>query len=58
MLPASACTPAGAMTSPIAFHRIEALGITVPRGRAGCWIKVKNPAAPAVRREAEEEWNS
>jgi bifunctional non-homologous end joining protein LigD len=20
------------------------------------WIKVKNPAAPAVRREAEEEW--
>jgi hypothetical protein len=27
-------------------------------GRAGCWIKVKNPAAPAVRHEAEEEWNS
>ena len=26
-------------------------------GRAGCWIKVKNPAAPAVTREAEEEWN-
>ena len=22
-----------------------------------CWIKVKNPAAPAVTREAEEEWN-
>jgi bifunctional non-homologous end joining protein LigD len=21
------------------------------------WIKVKNPAAPAVRREAEEDWN-
>jgi bifunctional non-homologous end joining protein LigD len=21
------------------------------------WIKVKNPAAPAVKREAEEEWN-
>jgi ATP-dependent DNA ligase len=20
------------------------------------WIKVKNPAAPAVRREAEEDW--
>jgi bifunctional non-homologous end joining protein LigD len=26
-------------------------------GRAGCWVKVKNPAAPAVTREAEEEWN-
>jgi ATP-dependent DNA ligase len=21
------------------------------------WIKVKNPTAPAVRREREEEWN-
>ncbi len=21
-----------------------------------CWIKVKNPDAPAVRREAEEDW--
>jgi hypothetical protein len=26
-------------------------------GCAGCWIKVENPAAPAVTREAEEEWN-
>jgi hypothetical protein len=26
-------------------------------GRADCWIKVKNPNAPAVTREAEEEWN-
>jgi bifunctional non-homologous end joining protein LigD len=26
-------------------------------GRAGCWIKVKNPAAPAVTREAQEERN-
>jgi ATP-dependent DNA ligase len=24
--------------------------------RCGDWIKVKNPAAPAVRREQEEEW--
>jgi hypothetical protein len=27
--------------------------------RSGCskrWLKVKNPAAPAVRREAEEDW--
>jgi ATP-dependent DNA ligase len=25
-------------------------------GRSKQWLKVKNPAAPAVRREAEEEW--
>jgi bifunctional non-homologous end joining protein LigD len=25
-------------------------------GRTDHWIKVKNPAAPAVRREAEEDW--
>jgi bifunctional non-homologous end joining protein LigD len=25
-------------------------------GRSDSWLKVKNPAAPAVRREAEEDW--
>jgi bifunctional non-homologous end joining protein LigD len=25
-------------------------------GAAGHWIKSKNPEAPAVRREAEEDW--
>jgi bifunctional non-homologous end joining protein LigD len=25
-------------------------------GRVGHWLKVKNPAAPAVKREAEEDW--
>jgi bifunctional non-homologous end joining protein LigD len=25
-------------------------------GRSAHWLKVKNPAAPAVQREAEEEW--
>jgi bifunctional non-homologous end joining protein LigD len=25
-------------------------------GRSKHWLKVKNPAAPAVRREAEEDW--
>ena len=25
-------------------------------GRSTAWVKVKNPAAPAVRREAEEDW--
>jgi ATP-dependent DNA ligase len=25
-------------------------------GRTRDWIKVKNPASPAVKREAEEDW--
>jgi bifunctional non-homologous end joining protein LigD len=33
------------------------LGSLYRAGRADCWLKVKNPAAPAVIREAEEEWN-
>ncbi len=32
------------------------LGSHYRSGRADCWIKVKNPAAPAVKREAEEDW--
>jgi len=32
------------------------LGSTYRPGRAVCWLKVKNPAAPAVTREAEEDW--
>jgi ATP-dependent DNA ligase len=26
-------------------------------GRSPDWLKVKNPDAPAVKREAEEDWN-
>ena len=33
------------------------LGSTYRSGRTDCWIKIKNPAAPAVMREAEEDWN-
>ena len=33
------------------------LGSPYRSGRADCWVKVKNPTAPAVTREAEEEWN-
>jgi bifunctional non-homologous end joining protein LigD len=33
------------------------LGSPYRAGRADCWIKVKNPAAPAVMREAEEVWS-
>jgi bifunctional non-homologous end joining protein LigD len=32
------------------------LGSPYRSGRSAHWIKVKNPKAPAVRREAEEEW--
>jgi len=32
------------------------LGSTYRRGRSPLWLKVKNPNAPAVRREAEEDW--
>jgi ATP-dependent DNA ligase len=33
------------------------LGSLYRFGRSKHWLKVKNPAAPAVRREAEEEWS-
>jgi bifunctional non-homologous end joining protein LigD len=33
------------------------LGSAYPSGRADCWVKIKNPAAQAVRREAEEDWD-
>jgi bifunctional non-homologous end joining protein LigD len=33
------------------------LGSPYRAGRADCWLKVKNPAAPAVKREAEEDWD-
>ena len=32
------------------------LGSHYRAGRSKEWLKVKNPAAPAVKREAEEEW--
>ena len=32
------------------------LGSPYRAGRVDHWLKVKNPAAPAVKREAEEEW--
>jgi len=32
------------------------LGSIYRRGRSPHWLKVKNPAAPAVKREAEEDW--
>ena len=32
------------------------LGSTYRRGRLPLWLKIKNPNAPAVKREAEENW--
>src|SRR5690242_11174814 len=32
------------------------LGSIYRKGRSPHWVKVKNPNAPAVRREAEEDW--
>ena len=32
------------------------LGSPYRFGRSNDWIKIKNPASPAVKREAEEEW--
>jgi bifunctional non-homologous end joining protein LigD len=32
------------------------LGSMYRSGRSPHWVKVKNPKAPAVRREAEEDW--
>jgi bifunctional non-homologous end joining protein LigD len=33
------------------------LGTPYKSGRSAHWVKVKNPAAPAVKREAEEDWS-
>jgi ATP-dependent DNA ligase len=32
------------------------LGATYRSGRSPDWLKFKNPEAPAVRQEAEEDW--
>ena len=32
------------------------LGSAYRSGRVDHWLKIKNPAAPAVKREAEEDW--
>jgi ATP-dependent DNA ligase len=34
------------------------LGSLYRSGRSKQWVKIKNPAAPAVQREAEEDWRS
>jgi bifunctional non-homologous end joining protein LigD len=34
------------------------LGSLYRAGRSADWLKIKNPAAPAVRRETEEDWST
>ena len=34
------------------------LGSRYRSGRTSDWLKFKNPEAPAVKREAEEEWEN
>ena len=34
------------------------LGSSYRSGRSRNWLKIKNPKAPAVKREAEEDWGS
>ena len=34
------------------------LGTPYRSGRVNHWLKIKNPAAPAVKREAEEDWGA
>jgi hypothetical protein len=39
------------------FHSVRVgLGSRYRSGRSKDWLKLKNPDAPAVKREAEEEW--
>ncbi|MFZ3226467.1 MAG: DNA ligase [Xanthobacteraceae bacterium] len=33
------------------------LGSPYRSGRTDCWVKVRNPQAPAMKREAEEDWD-
>jgi hypothetical protein len=34
------------------------LGTPYRAGRVDYWLKMKNPAAPAVKRETEEDWST
>jgi len=38
-------------------HRFEAQGSAYCSGRSPGWLKMKNASAPAVKREAEEDWS-
>jgi DNA-binding CsgD family transcriptional regulator len=54
----AAASPTHPMVAGGTQHSIvsKRLGSPYRSGRSPCWIKVKNPKAPAVKREAEEDW--
>ena len=34
----------------------QKVDVPYQHGRSRAWLKMRNPASPAVRREAEEDW--
>jgi hypothetical protein len=38
------------------LDELERIGSSYRSGRSAYWVKIKNPKAPAVKREAEEDW--
>jgi len=40
----------------LALHPLTVTEIIKRAGYSPHWVKVKNPKAPAVKREAEEDW--
>ena len=58
------CGEIGKLYGPTVFHHASRLEGIVPKrlgsryrsGRTSDWLKFKNPEAPAVKREAEEDW--
>jgi ATP-dependent DNA ligase len=51
--------PRPALSCKLGFEGIvsKRLGSPYRSGRSPLWVKVKNPKAPAVTREAEEDWD-
>jgi hypothetical protein len=58
MVAAANLVPSTWSSSTAAISQPSRLGSRYQPGPIKCpdWIKVKNPAAPAAKREAEEEW--
>jgi hypothetical protein len=51
------CASGGGPDGSVEFERSsKRLGSPLHSGRSPHWVKVKNPKAPAVTREAEEDW--
>ena len=53
MVKSFSSTPASSPCEGVVSKR---LGSLYRSGRSAHWVKIKNPNAPAVKREAEEDW--